>query len=609
MKFYKKIEDVPKKYTFDLESLLENKKIEDIIKEYWKIKNKELDYKDSKYESVESFLYFKKLENKNEIKYNKIINYLSNKLTINSVDEKINQIKTKFENDFDEFDKKNGSEINRIFQNIEKIKIWKEDPRLKDYKLEFEQVIDFKKYKFSDEIETFLMEISRSQSDFGEIFQILSDIETDLGYATSSKGKKIKITQGNYSLLLKNKDRKIRQTAYNSYLDAYYKNKNTYSKLLIQHFTKISVFALKRNFKSSVNFLLSEDYVGEKVIKNLFLNVKKMNKIIQKFEKADKIFFKFKFNEKKEIYDGDLDLFSKKEYYSVEKGQETFLKATKDMGEEYIKVSEKAFSERWIDYMNYSNKASGAYSISNSFGLDKIFISMNWNYTLDSVLTLAHEMGHSLHTYFSNKNQPQNLSDYPIILAEIASIFNELIISDYLLSNSKNEITRFQLLRENINNFISTVIKQTFWANYEYELYKKIDSKENISTFEDLSMIYSDLYKQYFAKKIPNKKLTIYSVIIPHFYYDFYVYKYAIGYIVGSIFFSKYKENKEKELKKYIELFLSAGGKDKPLNILKESEIDLEKEDIFLKSLSVFKKMVNDYIKLGNKIFKNNKNK
>ncbi|MGZ9432810.1 M3 family oligoendopeptidase [Mycoplasma sp. 613B] len=604
MKSYKKYSDIPEKYRFDLESLLENKKIEVIIQEYWISKNEELKYKDSKYENIESFIYFKELENKNELKLNKIINYLSNKLSINSVDPIISKIQVKFENDLDEFNKQNGSEINRLYKNIDKVKEWIKDERLKSFKYELTQILDFQKHKLSDEIENFLLDINKANPDFSEIFQVLSDVETDLGYGITSKNKKIKITHSNYSLLMKNKDRNLRKTTFNSYLNSYFKNKNTYAKLLIQHFSRISTFALKRKYNSSVESFISEDYIEENMLQTLFNNVKKLKPLLKKFQKYDSLFFKAKFNQKKEYYDSFVDLVDKKEIYSVEEAQEIYKKSLSIMGQEYNDVSQKAFNERWIDYMNCDGKTSGAYSISNAYGLDKIFISMNWDYTLESVLTLAHEMGHSMHTYYSNKNQDQNNAEYPILLAEIASIFNELVVSDYLKENAKNDLAKLQILRKNIQDFISTVVKQTFWSNYEYHVYNAIDKNQEISTFDDLAKIYSNTYKEYFASGFKNEKSLIFATIVPHFYLDFYVYKYAIGFLVANYFFNDYKINGPKSLENYIHNFLSAGGKDKPSIILQEAGINLKNDDLYINSFQILSKNIEEYTKLGKKIFK-----
>jgi oligoendopeptidase F len=190
---------------------------------------------------------------------------------------------------------------------------------------------------------------------------------------------------------------------------------------------------------------------------------------------------------------------------------------------------------------------------------------MNFDESIRSVATLAHEIGHSMHSYYSDNEQPINLASYPIFLAEIASIFNELMLQDYLLNNTQDDKLKFHLLSEAIEDFEGTVRRQTMWSNYEYDLYNLVDEGKSVSTFDAIKEVYANNAKKYALKK--NQKFDkdsqlIASVIVPHFYYDFYVYKYAIGFVVANAFFQKYKKDGQPALEDYINNFLKAGGSD-----------------------------------------------
>ncbi|WGI36343.1 oligoendopeptidase F [Mesomycoplasma lagogenitalium] len=602
---YKKYKDIPEKYKFDLEDLLENQTIEKLIEKYIFLKKDEIKYKDSKYETAESFLYFKNIEKQNELLYNKIYNYVSNKLNINNVDPYFNKISEEFEIELDKINKELGSETNRAIKNIDKLTLWMNLPEFKNYRNDIKALIEFKQHKLSDEIEEYLLRVAKADADFSEIFQILTDVEMDFGYAISSKNKKIKITEGNYFQLLKSKDKLIRKTTYHNYLDAFYKNRESLTRILKNQFTKISVEAKERKYQSAVNFLTSDDKVNSDILLNLYENIKKLKPLVTKFYKYKKLFYQKKFNETPKSYDMNVDLVKVKNNYSVEQAQEIILKALKPMGEEYINICQKMFKDRWIDYFNVENKTSGAYSIDNTYGLNKIYISMNWNNTWESVSTLAHEIGHSLHSYFSNQNQPYELADYPIILAEIASTFNELMLNDYLFNNSNNKKIKFKVLEQSISDFISTVIKQTFWSNYEFQIYNLIDNNHALSSFKDFEQVYNEIEKQYFSSKNRDYKNSVFAIAVPHFYYDFYVYKYAIGYIVANHFFTRYKEKGISEIENYFTKFLTQGGSDWPLQILLNSNIDLSKNNFYQNSFKQFKKNIENYIKIGKELFKN----
>lgn len=608
LKKYNSYSDVEEKYKWDIEDILGNKTYQQLEDEYFDLYSKIIEIKDSKYNSLDQYVEYIELSKKFLILGNRISNYLDNKLNINIVDPTINKTISLFETKSQEYAKKLGSEANRIFQHKDKIKTWINDDRLIEVKKDLEATLQELDHKLSDDVENYLNDTASGSPVPEDIFSIISDSEVDFGNVLI-KNKKIKITEGNRIALLKNKDEQVRKDVYFNYLNGYLKNKQSLARLLYQHIKEISVNALYRKYNSSLESILLQDHADKKLLNIIYDAVQKHMYIFKKYNNAKKQFFKAKFNKKLEKWDYFLDLVNVKSSYTIEEAQKILLDVISIMPYEYPEVVKKAIDERWVDYVNVPSKRSGAYSIGGAAGMKKIYILMNFDGTLESVNTLCHEMGHSMHSYFSNKCQSPLRSSYPIFLAEIASIFNELLLNDYLISKSKNIQQQFYLLDSSINDFIGTVLRQTMWSNFEFDLYNAIDENKPLNTYEEIEKLYVENEKKYSTTSKSIKlgdPRNVYSVMVPHFYYYFYVYKYALGYIVANVFFQKFKQEGQEALKNYINKFLSAGDIDWPANILKDAGVDIYNEDIYNLAFEVLNQKVDKYIKLGKKIFKNN---
>lgn len=608
LKKYNSYSDVEEKYKWDIEDILGNKTYQQLEDEYFDLYSKIIEIKDSKYNSLDQYVEYIELSKKFLILGNRISNYLDNKLNINIVDPTINKTISLFETKSQEYAKKLGSEANRIFQHKDKIKTWINDKRLIEVKKDLEATLQELDHKLSDDVENYLNDTAGGSPVPEDIFSIISDSEVDFGNVLI-KNKKIKITEGNRIALLKNKDEQVRKDVYFNYLNGYLKNKQSLARLLYQHIKEISVNALYRKYNSSLESILLQDHADKKLLNIIYDAVQKHMYIFKKYNNAKKQFFKAKFNKKLEKWDYFLDLVNVKSSYTIEEAQKILLDVISIMPYEYPEVVKKAIDERWVDYVNVPSKRSGAYSIGGAAGMKKIYILMNFDGTLESVNTLCHEMGHSMHSYFSNKCQSPLRSSYPIFLAEIASIFNELLLNDYLISKSKNIQQQFYLLDSSINDFIGTVLRQTMWSNFEFDLYNAIDENKPLNTYEEIEKLYVENEKKYSTTSKSIKlgdPRNVYSVMVPHFYYYFYVYKYALGYIVANVFFQKFKQEGQEALKNYINKFLSAGDIDWPANILKDAGVDIYNEDIYNLAFEVLNQKVDKYIKLGKKIFKNN---
>ncbi|MCC3160896.1 MAG: oligoendopeptidase F [Mollicutes bacterium PWAP] len=606
IKKYKNIKDVPNNLRGDLDFLLEGKTFEERLNLFSKSLKIEIKNKDSKYESLESFLKALKKDEKSTIIFNKLFNYSSNKVSkdLNNVENNIEyskllQLLQKHQSEI-------GSESNRIYKNRVKIKKWLKDPKFKNYKYYFSNVIESFKYRLNDKVNDYLSIASEGNIDVESIFSIITNTELDLGFVIDSKGKKIKINENNLNSLLKHKEFKVRKESILKYKNAYLKHKNSLANILYQEFKSINVDSKIKGFQHPIDSLTFEDNVDKFFVKKLYTKVQNNNHHFKKYDFWFKKFYKAYYGEKATKYDLSRDIIKYKSKFTIEEAKEIVINSVMPFGKEYQDKVKEAFDNGWVDYMPAEGKRQGAYSIGSSFGVEKKHIHMNFEGDLKSVLTLSHEMGHSMHSYFSDNNNILINSQYPIFQAEIASIFHELITYDYLLKTSNNKKFKFRILQEIIEGFQGTVIYQTTWSNFEYDLYDSLHKGEHPKTYSQISKIFINNKIKYLNKKNPKlKEEDAYnSIRVPHFFAGFYVYKYAIGQIVANIFYNNYLTEGKVALDNYIKNFLSAGCRENPVDLIKKAGADLNNENTYDLGFEYLKNAIEEWVKLGKEIYK-----
>lgn len=606
MKQYKNVKDVEKQYLFDVDFLLQGKTIEELFAEFETKSQYIIDNKDTKYNSIEKYLEYIDYMSEYGILTNRLSNYISNSYNRELTNSTFIELNNKWELLNQKISEQLGSENVRFFKHVEKIKSWLDDPRLAPHKRNLQALIDDYEHKLEDNVEEYIVKQAQANPDFENIFDLLTDAELDYGYPLDSKGKKHKLSPALKIKFLKSNDAVLRKNTAINYEKAYLKHKSSLANLLFQHFNSLSVSARIRKYNSTVEMLTYSDRIDSDLLQSLFNRVSSLKHTIAKKARWFKKFYEAKFKEKyRPKYDYARELVNVKSTYTVEEMKKVVYEALQAFGPEYSEIVHKALNENWVDYMTIDNKVSGAYSIGSTYGVDKKLILMNFDGDLSSVETLAHELGHSLHSYFSDKNNQYFNASYPIFLAEIASIFNELILYDYLLKNSKSDRLKFKIISSMIDGFIGTVYRQTLWANYEYNLYNAIDKGQVGPSYEAIAKIYHNNAQRYSTKKLKfEQDKQIASVYVPHFYYGFYVYKYAIGQLVGNYFYAQYKKEGKDFLNKYINNFLSAGDRNWPLDTLATVGVDLKSEEFYKVGFSYFEELVDEYIRLGKKIFK-----
>lgn len=605
VKQYKNRKDVPDKYKWDLESMLQGKTPEQLIKEFEKLFKDLIAVKDSKYESKEAFL--KALKKEDELsKISYILqNWAFNKLSENLVDGQANAFAQNFQFLAYNLAQELGPEEPRIFANQKNIEKWLEGKEFEVYRSTYARIFETKKHQLPKAIQEFRVAESRADIHAEQTFAILTDAETDFGFATDSKGKEIKVTRANVMALAKHKDKKVRKTSSLSFRQGFLNHKETLSNLLYQHFKHTTTWAKLEKFDSTIDYLLFDDRSSEKLLLSLYQSVQNNKQIRKQYKDLYSKAYKVKYKEAPTKYDMKMPLVDVQSEYTIETMQKEVLNAFKPFGKEYTDVIEKAFAEKWIDYQPVDNKRSGAYSIGETYSLDKKYILMNNEGTIYSMETLAHELGHSMHSYFSDKANHIREAGYKIFVAEIASIFNELMLFDHMLKTSDNDKLKFKIRQQIAEGFESTVFRQVQWSNYEYDLYKAIEEGKPVSTFKQIAEVYYENSKKYAVKIDKFKEEDQFAAIyVPHFYYDFYVYKYAIGQLVANIFFQRYKEHGPKALEEYVEKFLSAGSRLTPLEVLKANGIDLEDPKTYEAGFAPAYENIKELNKLAKKLFK-----
>ena len=469
-----------------------------------------------------------------------------------------------------------------------------EEEKLKAYKFSFENMYRYQKYTLSEDKEKMLSMLSNTLTNPSNTYEALTDSDMTYGEITLANGEKIELTDSNYSTLIESTDRNVRKQVFDLLYDTYASFKNTITSTYTGDMDANINIAKLRGFKSAREASLFGDNVNTSIYDNLIDTVSNNLSVIYKYYDLKKDVLKL---DELHLYDIYAKLIETKELdnYSFEDAKNLVIEALSVLGEDYITNLKKAFSEKWIDVYNNKGKRSGAYS--SGFYDTKPYVLLNFEGNLNNVSTLAHELGHSMHTYYSCKNQPYQYSSYNIFVAEVASTVNELLLSKYLLSKFTDKESKLYILNRLLELFKGTIFRQTMFAEFERDMYKLREDK-NVLTYETLCNHYLELNKKYFGPNVVvDDKIKYEWMRIPHFYYNFYVYKYATGlssacYIVDGIL-----NKKEGALENYLK-FLTTGGSMYPTDELKVAGVDINDPKVIESAIKMFDDTINDFRKL-----------
>ncbi|UPA30734.1 oligoendopeptidase F [Terrisporobacter glycolicus] len=461
--------------------------------------------------------------------------------------------------------------------------------KLSHYKKHVDEILRLKPHTLNEREEELLAAVSDLSGVPENIYDMLSFADLQFPEIENEKGEKVKVTHENFSLFLKNKDQRVRKDAFDAMYSVYGQYKNTFASTLYGGIKSEIFYAKTRKYESALKGSLFQDDVSVEVYDNLIAAVHENLDTLNKYTGLKK---KFLGLDKINMYDLYVPLtenFDMKIPY--EKAQEIILEALKPLGEEYLENVKKAFGEGWVDVYGNDGKQGGAYSWGSYDS--KSYILLSYKDDLNSLFTLIHEMGHSMHSYYSKNNQPYLYSGYKIFVAEVASTLNELLLINYLLKNAKSKEEKVYLLNYYLEQFRTTVYRQTMFAEFEKICHGKVEGGEPL-TSEEFTNIYYDLNKKYYGESCEvNEQIGLEWARIPHFFSNFYVYKYATGFSAASALSKQILEEGENAVQRYKE-FLKSGGSDFPLNQLRKAGVDMEKKESVDKALHVFKDLVDE---------------
>lgn len=420
------------------------------------------------------------------------------------------------------------------------------------------------------------------------VYSMFADADLKFPDAVDKDGNKHQLTHGSYIPLVQSADRELRKSAFENLYHTYDSFKNTCAATLNAQVKMLSFYAKARRYNSTLEASLSGTDVPTEVYHNLIKAVHENMNYMYDYVKLRK---KIMGVDELHMYDlytpivSDVDM-----KITFEEAKETVLKALAPMGEDYLNILREGFENRWIDVYENQGKTSGAYSAGARV---HPYVLLNHKDTLNCMFTLAHEMGHAIHSYLSNKNQPVVYSNYVIFVAEVASTCNEALLMEYLLKNTEDKNEKAYLINYFLEQFRTTLYRQTMFAEFELKINEKVANGESL-TAEELNAMYRQLNKEYFGDDIVvDDEIDLEWARIPHFYYDYYVYQYATGYSAAIALSRRILNEGESAVKDYLN-FLSGGCSTDPISLLKGAGVDMTTSKPISEALNLFGDLIKE---------------
>ena len=505
---------------------------------------------------------------------------------------KYQEIKGKITNLYAEYSEKTSSVIPNILKMNREVvyQYINEQEDLKPYKYFLDMILSKKEHVLGEDIEKVLSAYQPVLSASGSTSTYLTDADLEFGTIEDEKGEKIEFNEANYSTLIVSEDRTLRKNAFEKLYNTYGKVKNTLTSTYSTTVNNDSITSRLRNYNSSIEMYLKPKNIPIELYNNLIKVVRNNLDVLYEYYDLKKEILNL---DEFHLYDTYVKVIKdSNKKYTFDEAKDIVIDALSIYGEDYTKVLKSAFTDGWIDKYPNKGKRSGAYSTGSYDTLP--YVLLNYTNEYNDVSTLAHELGHSMHSYFAVKNNPYITADYPIFLAEIASTTNELLLSHYMYKKSNNRLEKLNILNEKLDLFKATIFRQTMFAEFEKNAHEYVDNK-NVLTSDYLCDMYYKLNKDYFGDNVVIDEEIKYEWLrIPHFYTPFYVYQYATSLSI-SCYVSQNIINDTPGFKdRYIE-FLSSGGRDYPLEVLKIIDIDLTDTKVFESAIDEFRKTLEEF--------------
>lgn len=582
-----------KENTWDLEKIYPS--INDYQQDYNTVKslmNNISSYKNHILDSSKSLLELLELDQKTERIISKMANYAYRKYDEDLSNTNSQELVGNFDKLYAEYSQ-NGSFIvpeilNSDYSLIEKY--INEEDKLKDYELLLKRIFRNKPHVLSDKEENIISSMQLIAGEPEKIAGIIRNSELQFKSIKDENGNEVKLNNENCMIYLRSNDRRVRKDTFEALYSSYSKYKETLAETLQGHVMVLSNSSKLRGFKSSKEASLFSNRVNTKVYDNLIKVVHDRMNVVYDYFKLKKEVLKL---DDFCLYDTYVNLEKGiNKNYSYEEAKNIVLDVVKVFGKDYQDNIRKAFDNRWIDIYPNKAKRGGAYS---SGSYDTVpYILLNFQGKYNDVSTLIHELGHSMHSYYSNKNNSYLYSGYKIFVAEVASTVNEMLLNYYMLEHANSKEEKKAILSEMMDLFKSTIYRQTMFSEFEDFIFSEYE-KGNVLTNEILCNKYYELNKEYFGNDvIINEEIKYEWERIPHFYYDFYVYQYATGLSAACYIVNRIRNNEENAVSDYLH-FLSTGDSMDPIDELKVAGVDMEDEGVINKAIDMFQDIINQY--------------
>ena len=583
---------ISEKYKWDLtkiyESLTEFNKDIDKVKDMIKLFSKynEIEYNENNlYELIQLDMDTSRILDKLET-------YVSLLCDEDTSINKNQELKEKVSNLYSEYVKVayfvNNSILKLDYSKIEEF--YNSNSKLRDYEIYFKEMFRYKEHTLSDNEEKLLANLSKTFGNNYDTYELLKD--SDLEFPSFIVDNHEYLLDGSkYGLYIEDDNREIRKKAFTNLYKVYKQYKNVFASLITSNIKEEEALAKIRNYDSAIDASLYHDELTLSIHDNLVSTVRDRMDVLHRYYGLKKKILNL---DELHLYDVYANLVNNDSFkYPFDDAKETVINALSILGDDYIEILKKGIDNRWIDVYPNKGKRTGGYS-GGSYDTEP-YILLNYQDKYDDMSTLAHELGHSMHSYYTRSNNPYQYGHYSIFVAEVASTVNELLLAKYVIKNSKDKNEKLFILNRMMELYRATIYRQTMFSEFERTIYEKIGNDEPL-TADILSDIYYELNKEYFGNNVYiDDEIRYEWERIPHFYYNFYVYKYATGLSAASSIVSRLLNGSLKP-EDYIN-FLKCGKSKNPLDSLRIAGVDLSKKEVINSAIDMFEDILNDFEK------------
>ncbi len=458
-----------------------------------------------------------------------------------------------------------------------------ETPGLALYKQQLHDLNRKRGHVRSAEVEAVLAATGEVADAPDSIFSMIDNADLKLPTIANEAGQEVELTKGNYLTFIRSADRDVRKQAFEAMHGTFLKQRNTLAATLSAQVKTDLFYTRQRDYATCRDRALAGNNIPISVYDNLLKAVHEYIPLLNRYMKLRKRILKL---DEMHMYDLYVPIVEETtDEMTYEQARDTVTAALAPLGENYIDTLKKGFSQRWIDVYETPGKRGGAYS--GGAYATQPFILLNFQSKRDSMYTLAHELGHSMHSYFTRTHQPYQYGDYTIFVAEVASTLNEELLTEYLLKNTTDKATRIALLNHSLEDFRGTLFRQTMFAEYEQTIHHLAEEGESL-TADVLSEQYTALNQKYYgAETVIDDLIGIEWARIPHFYYNFYVYQYATGISAASALVQKILHEGQPAVERYLK-FLSSGSSDYSIELLKKAGVDMTSPEPVRQAFQLF---------------------